>query len=70
MPPDLCAAQPALSRYGIYRKLDSGKTEFISYCTQLPDANGVYHPAVQGYTSINTQKLLSVLDELLPEPQN
>lgn len=66
IPPELCDSQPLLKTTGIYRKLDSGKTEFISYCTETPDATGAPHPALENYTTINTQKFKSFLDVILP----
>lgn len=67
--PELCAKEPELQKYGLYRRLDTGKYEFISYCTQVQDASGKPVNAAQGYTSINTKKLKSLLDDLLPAQQ-
>lgn len=67
LPVDLCAKTPDLAKYGIYRKLDSGKYEFISYCTQVPDDTGKQVTAVQLYISVNAKKFKSFLDALLPE---
>ena len=67
--PDVCAKYPELKQFGIYRKLDTGKYEFISYCTTVPDANGNQVNAVQQYLSVNAQKFNKFLDELLPKPQ-
>lgn len=72
LPADICQKYPELAdagKFGIYRKLDTGKYEFISYCTEIPDGAGGQKVAVQGYTSINTQKLTSFLNDLLP-PQS
>lgn len=32
LPSKLCAENPALKEYGIYRKLNNGKEEFVSFC--------------------------------------
>lgn len=70
LPSDLCVSNPQLSKFGIYRKLDSGKYEFISYCTTVPDANGNQVNATQQYISINAEKFNHFLDELLPKGKN
>lgn len=67
LPPDICAQNPDLSKFGIYRKLDTGKIEFISYCQQIPDAAGSMITAVQLYDSVNNAKLQNILDALLPK---
>lgn len=67
LPEDLCIREPELQKYGIYRKLDSGKYEFISYCTEIQDDKGQKFPATQGYLSVKTEKFYSILDQLLPE---
>lgn len=56
-----------MNLFGIYRKLDTGKVEFISYCQQVPDANGKPVTAVQLYLSINAKKFNEYLDKLLPK---
>jgi hypothetical protein len=69
IPAKLCTDNPALTRYGIYRLLNTGESEFVSYCTRLPNPNPSASPiaAIENYTGINTQKLNSVLDDLLPK---
>lgn len=32
IPAEICAREPALRKYGFYRKLDSGQMEFVSFC--------------------------------------
>lgn len=67
LPPEICAAHPEiLKHFGIYRLLDSGEKELLSYCTVIKDADGKPAFAIQGYTSINTNKLKKFLDALLP----
>ena len=68
IPQEICDRNPEIKtgQYGQYRKLDSGNYEFISYCAQVPDANGQLHPAVQNYISILTTEFKSFLDALLP----
>lgn len=67
LPSDLCEKAPELKQYGIFRKLDSGKYEFLSYCTQGQDKDGKPFPLVQNYIGMLTQKFQSLLDALLPE---
>jgi hypothetical protein len=33
LPSELCQKEPELRNYGFYRKLNSGKIEFISFCS-------------------------------------
>lgn len=33
LPADLCVSEPRLRDYGFYRRLDSGKLEFLSFCS-------------------------------------
>ena len=66
LPKELCDSHPELAHYGIYRTLDSGKFEFLSYCTEIQNEKGEMISAVQGYTSVNTKKLKAILDALLP----
>lgn len=67
IPEDICKVNSGLDKYGLYRKLDSGKYEFISYCAQILDDTGKTVPAAQGYLSINSKKFNGFLDDLLPE---
>lgn len=67
IPVELCDKMPELNQYGIYRKLDSGKVEFLSYCKTVQDENGKMIPAVQNYLSVSTKKFNEFLNQLLPE---
>jgi hypothetical protein len=55
IPQELCT--PEIRQYGIYRKLDDGTFEFISYC----------QTEVKNYIGFNTEKFQRVLDALLPK---
>lgn len=56
--PNLCTDAFALWRYGIFRKLESGKFEFVSICK----------PEIANYKTIfNTKKFNEILDKMLPE---
>lgn len=67
IPIELCHEQPDLMMYGIYRKLDSGQYEFISYCSETADEAGKLSPNVQNYIVFNAAKFYSLLDQLLPK---
>ena len=67
LPADLCERVPELKKYGQYRELDTGKYEFLGYCTEVQDNTGKRYTVVQGYYSINGQKFDSIMDELLPK---
>ena len=54
MPPEVCAAYPAIRDYGIYRELNSGQKEFVSICTQ----------EITLYLSIYNEDLNNLLKEL------
>lgn len=60
VPQDLCSRVPELRDYGLYRKLDSGKLEFISVC----------NPVMRQMLSIHEKDLQKILDELLPKPED
>jgi hypothetical protein len=32
IPQEICAREPSLFDYGVYRKLNDGKLEFVSFC--------------------------------------
>src|SRR6516225_2517846 len=51
IPAKLCTDNPALTRYGIYRLLNTGESEFVSYCTRLPNPNPSASPiaAIENY---------------------
>jgi hypothetical protein len=57
LPADVCEKYPEIKEYGIYRKLDSGQYEFLSYCKNES----------QNYISIQGDKFRRILDSLLPE---
>lgn len=70
LPPEVCAQHPEiLQHFGIYRVLDSGKKELVSYCAVIQGSDGNPAFAIQGYTSVNTKKLKGFLDDLLPAQQ-
>lgn len=56
---NICEKYPDLKRFGIYRVLNSGKYEFVSYCD----------PLIADFQSINKRDLNRMLDKYLPEPQ-
>ncbi len=58
LPADICALRADISTYGIYRQLNDGQYEFLSYCK----------PEVVDYVLVNGVKFKAILDELLPEP--
>lgn len=62
----ICEAMPELKAFGKYRKLDSGKIEFIAYCTHMQDEHGLPIPVVQTYVSFQKDKFAEILDALLP----
>lgn len=35
LPESICESIPEIKLYGFYRKLDNGKYEFLSYCSQI-----------------------------------
>jgi len=57
LPADLCNRFPEIKGYGLYRKLNNGKYEFISYCI----------PQARNYTAFRSDKLKNFLDEYLPK---
>jgi hypothetical protein len=57
IPEEICARVPEVTKYGIYRKLNSGKEEYIPYCA----------PEIKSYINFNDKKFNEILDELLPE---
>jgi len=61
--PTECASNPSLDTFGIYRKLNDGTYEFISYCSVNPETG---KPYVQDYIDFNAQKFQDILDKLLP----
>lgn len=67
IPVHLCHEQPDLQLYGIYRKLDSGMYEFVSYCAETADEAGKLSPTVQNYIVFNAAKFYAILDQLLPK---
>jgi hypothetical protein len=57
LPPEICASNPDLKDYGIYRKLDSGKFEFVSICDK----------EITRWISIYDEDFKRILDALVPE---
>lgn len=60
LPKDLCERYPDIAKSGLYRKLNSGKYEFLSYCK----------PQVKKYVSMHGDKFNEFLDETLPKKAN
>lgn len=58
LPADVCAKDPAISRYGFYRRLNDGRLEFFSIC----------NPATDKWVGIYGPQLTDLLDKYLPEP--
>lgn len=57
LPADLCASELRLKDYGFYRKLNTGKLEFMPFC----------NPDVKHFVAIIDSDLEKILDKLLPE---
>jgi len=57
LPSELCEEKPELKQYGVYRKLNSGKYEFLSYCD----------PKIAEWLSIWKTDLETILGETLPK---
>lgn len=60
IPKKICAAVPEVAKSGIYRKLNDGRYEFISYC----------NPEIAHYLSIQDAELNDILNRYIgPEQQ-
>jgi hypothetical protein len=57
MSEELCQEMPQLRQYGFYRRLNSGRLEFLSFC----------NPEARKYVAMYGPKFNEVLDKLLPE---
>lgn len=57
LPADLCMRVPELQKYGMYRKLNTGKYELQKYC----------NPQAQHYFAVLDTDLNAILDALLPK---
>jgi hypothetical protein len=57
IPEHVCAKYPELWEFGMFRKLNDGKYEFVSYCK----------PEAQLYLDIYKDDLNNMLDKYLPE---
>ena len=66
LPAELCPEGSEIHKYGIYRKLNSGNYQFISYCALGQKDDGSVYPLVQDYITFNAKKFNEVLDGLLP----
>lgn len=55
---NLCEKYPELKKFGIYRVLNNGKYEFLSYCD----------PQIANYQTISSRDLNRMLDKYLPKP--
>ena len=55
IPATVCQASPKIAKSGIYRKLNNGKYEFISYCS----------PLIRHYLSIKDSEYEELLEKLL-----
>lgn len=56
IPADICEREPDLKLRGFYRRLNSGKLEFISFC----------NPIANDLLGIHKTDLEKILDALLP----
>lgn len=57
IPKELCDKEPALKDYGFFRRLDSGKLEFVSWCD----------PLARRWLAIFDDDLERLLDKTLPK---
>lgn len=57
LPVEYCVAGSPLLDYGYYRRLNSGKLEFISFC----------NPAILEFLSIQKNDLQNLLDKYVPK---
>lgn len=57
LPEDICERAPELKQFGMYRKLNTGKYEFLAYC----------RPESAKYFGISEKRFNELLDELLPK---
>lgn len=57
VPSELCEQHPSLKSYGIYRRLDQGGFEFVSWCDQKSSE----------WLLLHKDDFKRFLDELLPE---
>lgn len=58
IPKELCDQNPELKKHGIYRKLNDGKYEFVSWCNEN----------INLYLSVLGDDLNKLIDENLPKP--
>jgi hypothetical protein len=57
VPVDVCEREPLLKDYGLFRKLNDGKLEFISIC----------NPQIKHWLSIHEIDFKDLLDKYIPE---
>lgn len=57
LPSKLCAEVPELRNYGLYRKLNNGQEEFVSYCKK----------EVTEYLGFWNKDVETILDKYLPQ---
>lgn len=53
----VCERNPEIKQYGFYRKLNTGKLEFVSVC----------NPIARDYIAVNKDDFNRILDANLPE---
>lgn len=64
LPAELCEANPELKRYGFYRRLNSGKLEFMSYCKPCTDGA---KDCAKNFIAIHENDFQKMLDKYVPE---
>jgi hypothetical protein len=57
LPSKLCAENPSLRNFGIYRKLNNGQEEFISYCKT----------EIEQYLGFWSKDIERMLDKYIPD---
>lgn len=57
IPVEICRDVPQLKKLGIYRKLNNGQEEFVSYCK----------PEIELYFGLYEKDVQKILDEFIPK---
>lgn len=57
IPSDICDREPSLRDRGLYRRLNDGRFEFISFCDER----------IKDWISVHSTDFNRVLDDLLPQ---
>lgn len=63
LPKEICDREPELANYGLFRRLNDGKFEFLSYCQFGENGKNL----VMDYTAFSNADLEKLLDELTPK---